>query len=887
MSDYSEFEKDPPSDYSEFESLAPNPNALPEVHDQGPNPSLMAVTDDGDQGPSLDLASPEAQTHQSELERRKTLMGTFRSVAGGIARAAPFKEELPAAVDALSQPGKFSENYYKNRDANADFWDKEKELGGDIGDYAHGATKLSQIPASLLLPGGPLTQMAIVGGLEGLDASEGRVTDLAHGDLSGVAADVGQGAGVNAGLGKTFEHFAPVAVSGIKKAATVLRHPIATAENAVGGIFQTGQKVLDKVAEKVGPAARRSAARKGFGDVKITGNPDAQPSPMMAALQRLRDRPQDPITGPLTPQPGPMATPNAEAAERVAGRDAEAWAREQARKANSGVGQAERDAAQAVDAKLQGPYDEFLTRQEEARIRQARVAKANSSDPDATNPAIKKGAQVADIKEFPRLRILSPEAYVAKSAGQRDAYGSIANKVRMPGEPSVSRRAEPYGYSYKEALQGEFPAEALMRGNIASRPAPANAAALEAEDRLWNAGQDAMGRTPKLTPEQAAMYGQMTPEQKAAFVVPRPNAARVERAPIRPEYDPDEAERGFAMWRAGKMKSKRMDGQLPESEMSELDADNMISRNMRKEGFRTSYIDKPDTRVYRPDPIQGPPKPWQDAANDTAVSAPPSVPRVLLTNRRAPQDYAAAQKMPPKPYGDTYVTPDNPRIAASQAQRKAYASTPHGEASRRGKLAEEVAAVNDEIAARGTPQPKANDQYVQIMENADPALAARNAAAERSNMRFERGQNAKANARASAANLDSLQAGERLQNIRAGRDAMHNAGPTMGAVAGLATGGIPGAIAGGLAGRRLVSSAMGTADVLGNFGQKLSQHSLKTLNQPGMVQKLSLRPDTIGAMAKWAMSGSPETMGARTYILANQPAFREAMKGNENDQPAD
>ena len=193
------------------------------------------------------------------------------------------------------------------------------------------------------------------------------------------------------------------------------------------------------------------------------------------------------------------------------------------------------------------------------------------------------------------------------------------------------------------------------------------------------------------------------------------------------------------------------------------------------------------------------------------------------------------------------------RRALRQFQR-----SPEGRAMKQAK----IAAVNDEIAARGSPR-------VDFEAQLDTLFPERVA-----------GRQAEADVARISAERQSAAARDRLQNIATGRKAL---APFLGAFGGNAIGGVPGAVLGAMTGQKGITAM----DFAGAVGQKLSESALKAAANPSGIQKLATQPGPLGDIVRKVMSGidNPNAVAARAYMLALTPAFRSALA--EQDSAAD
>lgn len=714
--EFSEF--DAPSltnEFSEFDS-----DSLPSVPDMGPNPSLMSLPDDYDQGPSMDFASPESQTHEREMQNRKTLLGKAKSLGIGALSAAPFKEEIGAAAESLI-PGKGTvlDRYRKSRDENIKFWEEEKRLGGGYGLAGQIAGSIPSAVLSSALPGGLIAQGAQLGAAAGLDSSD---ADLTRGQL----ADAGINSAIGAAIGAGGAIAAPYVGKAIGKVYSAVRHPVATAEKMAGDAAQIPQKAVDFFAEKIG---KSSQARRGFGDMKITS--DDMKSPAMQALKNLSERQNPQVT--------------AEANTVVAGPSKQQIAAERVLKEDIAQG-IKRDLAtqekEASDRAIMSEKQEFessnrksMLDAEERRIAEAQKEAQSSGDPNVTNPLIQ--AQES------------------------------------------------------------------------------NRASSDADFERFVVGQRSNGRAPKLTPEQSIDYSNLSPKERSLFVVPRGGKDPV--APRNPAYN--------------RMTTEQMrldelpDEMLTPSQLSD-----------REDLVRMSILDQERGQMRTG---------YQTGVNGRSQILP------------AKNDANA--------YSDTSVmNKDAKRSDMGKVALEAIRSK-----SGNQKLQQQMQSINDNIVSRGRTTPKANDQIVSMYEDVDPILRARNETVFQQNSQDPIRNNAE----------------DRLSNIIAGRERLQSLAPKIGAavggVTGLATGGLSGAYIGGVAGKSMASNLMSKSDAMGNLGNKITQHALKTLDQPSTLQNLASRNDSVGHIFKWVIGGSPEGISARIYAAQNNPAVREAMKDSD------
>jgi hypothetical protein len=126
---------------------------------------------------------------------------------------------------------------------------------------------------------------------------------------------------------------------------------------------------------------------------------------------------------------------------------------------------------------------------------------------------------------------------------------------------------------------------------------------------------------------------------------------------------------------------------------------------------------------------------------------------------------------------------------------------------------------------------------------------------------------------AEANRLKSVADGARqeLERITTGNRAIGKVlGGVAGAKAGMAIGGLPGAALGASAGAAGGSKLLQGVDLAGGLGQRLARVS-------SSVDQLALRDDSVGAMARWALSGEGGSQVARMLVLAGMPEAQEAM----------
>lgn len=262
-----------------------------------------------------------ANTPPPEQSRLQLILDAARRFGIGAMAAAPFKEEISGVVDSIGQPGNFTENYYKNRDSASDFWDRKRAAGGTAGKVGEIVGSIPAVIATSALPGG----IAATGALAGLDRSEGRLSDIAHGDFTGIPADIGMGAAESIAADKALR----VAGSGAKAAmdSKYLKAPVGAAQETTGKALQLPQRAYEALAEKIG----------GLGMVKKTVAPTESSLPS-AVVQDLKNQESSSIAQ--------SAAAKAEAEARVAQRDAAMRARNQAQKEADAYAQAERAAAE-------------------------------------------------------------------------------------------------------------------------------------------------------------------------------------------------------------------------------------------------------------------------------------------------------------------------------------------------------------------------------------------------------------------------------------------------------------------------------------------------------------------------------------------------------------
>jgi len=373
----------------------------------------------------------------------------------------------------------------------------------------------------------------------------------------------------------------------------------------------------------------------------------------------------------------------------------------------------------------------------------------------------------------------------------------------------------------------------------------------ERDYQHWRAGRDAVERPAKYTSDRAALYEQMSPTDKAAFIVPR----------------------------GGGRKSSAFRSAVDDFPMETLAPEqqaylNNLAQSMSPEDVARMKADGP--WAYLPDELLSPSQRYQRSqivrmrAEDGGVrmtddmfenSKVAKADAFAFDPSAQTAQYSGGMPLTPETQiAGTRVNGDEPRNAMREALKK-FQESDAGQA----EFANKIAAVNDEIAARG-PR-RSGTSYVDLIEGMNPDVAARNKIAE-----------AKLSAAPQLEQMldarDSVSAGERLQNIARGRKVID---PLVGAMGGGSLiGGPVGAAIGGYLGTKGAS----TVDFMGHVGQKLlDDGALKSLSKPNGIMAMAQRNDALGDVVRKVMQGaeSDAAKTARSYMLAMTPAFRAAI----------
>lgn len=461
-----------------------------------------------------------------------------------------------------------------------------------------------------------------------------------------------------------------------------------------------------------------------------------------------------------------------------------------------------------------------------------------------------KEAMSVLAKEDPRIKAGIGYDNAKGAISDKDAADILAHHERStPVLNKIARENNPNAaltQAAREPTEQEEQSVIAALDRLAARgrePFNAGAGRAQANDDFlrWKAGQDALGRSPKLTPEQAALYSGMTPEEKAAFIVPRgggdknPAYRRMTDEQLAMDQIPDE--------------------QLTPAQRNERSM--LVRRGLEDDGFRTGY----DPGDHAP----GYDRPTASAPSSEMGPNDLKIWDQIVKNGRDPRTPLPAEL---QPKGETKVLgarknagPRQPIQATEPETRTNYDA---GQTGAYPRLVD-----NDATRTRVKPGVATEQQKTAPWEPKPESVSAR----------------------------------ARLQKQANGRRLMKRAAPVaglVGGVTGFAHGGPMGAAAGMMAaatGKGAAGAGIDVATVLGQHLRAVADKSMrpelfaqKLASDPRLATELAKRPGKIGqagrSIAEAVQQGGANAAKARAWTIANQPWFQEQLQSDEDGQAA-